>query len=125
MTVSFKTTSSLLGDNRAYMVDHADEIQLPSLSRFFMSVKKFYEAATSKMLAKFPFKDLVVSGLRFLRNFQTTPAMDLPSFTEGTRADVFWGEVLAMKIKITNTPRFLLMSRIVRAVMTSHSRLYC
>ena len=49
--------------------------------------------------------------------------MDLPSFTEGTRADVVWGELLAMKIKITNTPRFLLMSRIVRAVMTSHSQL--
>ena len=109
------------------------------------------------MLAKFPFKDPVVSGLRFLNptvrgdlpsstltylagrfpslvtqdqwdqleeeflNFQITPAMDLPSFTEGTRTDVFWGEVevvLAMKNKITNTPRFPLMSRIVRAVMT-------
>ena len=160
--VSFKDSDCQLQDNiiavgvttRAYIVDHADDIQPSSLSRFFMSVRKSYEAVTSKMSAKFPFKDPVVSGLRFLNptvrgdlppstltdlarrfpslvpqdqwdqleeeflNFQSTPAMDLPSFIEGTRTDVFWGEVLAMKKKITNTPRFPLMSRIVRAVMT-------
>ena len=36
--------------SRAYMVDHADEIRP---SRFFMSVRKFYEAVTSKMFPKF------------------------------------------------------------------------
>ena len=40
--------------SRANMLDHADEIQPSSLSRFFLSVRKFYEAVTSKMLAKFP-----------------------------------------------------------------------
>ena len=60
--VSFKDSDGQLLDNiiavevttRAYMVDHADEIQPSSLSRFFLSVRKFYEAVTSKMLAKFP-----------------------------------------------------------------------
>ena len=60
------------------MVDHADEIQPSSLSRFYMSVRKFYEAVASKMLAKFLFKDSVVSGLRFLN---PTVRGDLPPST--------------------------------------------
>ena len=60
------------------MVDHADDIQPSSLSRFFMSVRKFYEAVTSKMLAKFPFKDPEVSGLRLLN---PTVRGDLPPLT--------------------------------------------
>lgn len=106
------------------------------------------------MLAKFPFKDPVISSLRFLNpttrgclqpsiltdlarrfpslipkdqwdqleaeflDFQTIPSMELPNFSEDTRTDIFWGEVIAMKNRITNTPRFPLMAKIVRAVMT-------
>ena len=74
--VSFKDSDCQLPDNiiavgvttRAYMVDHANEIQSSSLSRFFMSVRKLNEAATSKMLAKFPYKEPVFSGLSFLNS---------------------------------------------------------
>lgn len=51
-------------------------------------------------------------------DFQTIPSMELPNFSEDTRTDIFWGEVIAMKNRITNTPRFPLMVRIVKAVMT-------
>lgn len=160
--VPFKDTECQLHDNiiaigvttRAYMVDHADDIPPSALSRFFTSIRKFYESVTAKMLAKFPFKDPVISSLRFLNpttrgglqpsiltdlarrfpslipkdqwdqleaeflDFQTIPSMELPNFSEDTRTDIFWGEVIAMKNRITNTPRFPLMAKIVRAVMT-------
>jgi hypothetical protein len=160
--VPFKNQDYQLNDNiiaigvttRAYMVDHADDIPPSSLSRFFSSVRKFYQVVAAKMLDKFPFKDPVVNCLKFLNpamrgelppslitdlarrfpslvpkdqldqleeefmEFQITPALELPSFSEGTRPDVFWGEVTAMRNRITNTPRFPLLSKIVRAMMT-------
>jgi hypothetical protein len=135
------------------MVDHTDEIPPSSLSRFFSSVRKFYEVVTAKMLEKFLFKDPIVNCLKFLNpamrrelppstitdlarrfpslvpkdqwdqleeefmDFQITPALELPSFGEGTRPDVFWGEVTAMRNRINNTLRFPMLSKFVRAMI--------
>lgn len=74
--VPFEDNQNQLQDNiianssaaRAYLVDNEDEIPISSLTRFFMSVRKFYIFVTSKMLAKFPFEDPVVCGLSLLNS---------------------------------------------------------
>ncbi|XP_062610502.1 uncharacterized protein LOC134272272 [Saccostrea cucullata] len=161
-TVPFEDRNHQLNDNiiavgvttRAYMVDHADEIPPSSLHRFFLSIRKFYHAVTSKMLAKFPFKDVVVSNLAFLNpsnrgdlppsaltviaerfpslvpqdqwqeleeefmDYQTIPDTDLPCSHEDNRTDFYWGRILEMRNNITNTPRFPLMGKVVKAMLT-------
>lgn len=62
-------------------------------------------------------KTRVIRNDSFFSSWTSKPFLPWSSPTF-LRTDIFWGEVIAMKNRITNTPRFPLMARIVRAVMT-------
>ncbi|XP_063436782.1 uncharacterized protein LOC134718215 [Mytilus trossulus] len=51
--------------------------------------------------------------------YQVTPSSELPTYTpDSTRVDQYWGQVSQMTNRITGTPRFPLLSKIVSAVCT-------
>ncbi|KAL5014988.1 hypothetical protein ScPMuIL_009258 [Solemya velum] len=51
---------------RTYLYDNRDDIPPATVSKFFRSVKTFYQTVVAKMIAKFPFEDPVISNLGFL-----------------------------------------------------------
>ncbi|CAC5399071.1 unnamed protein product [Mytilus coruscus] len=93
-------------------------ISIRPKARGYLSVRQFYCVVVKKMVTKFPFNDPVVLFLAFLNpaergnlDFNDTLKIDTD-----TRVDSYWAAVSAMTNKITRTARFLLLTRVTRAI---------
>ncbi|XP_062610369.1 uncharacterized protein LOC134272138 [Saccostrea cucullata] len=51
---------------RSFLAEEEDNIPIATPSRFFMLVRKFYQAVVSKMVQEIPFKDSLKQDLRII-----------------------------------------------------------
>ncbi|KAL3853878.1 hypothetical protein ACJMK2_013177 [Sinanodonta woodiana] len=116
-----------------------EEVTAKMLAKFALSVRSFYEEITARMLAKFPFNDQTLKSLGYLnperrleisveavlqlsdklfRDFQLSPASDLPSFTQGkTPLDVFWVNMNRVSTPLKK-PRFPNLAKLSMAALS-------